>query len=68
MGYGYSAYEVKPDTSEVFSYDEVIDRINKGFTMREAFLKEKMMMHQDNPEMSEKFEKKLEIELEKTKK
>ncbi len=62
MGYGYSAYEIKPDTGEVFSYEEVLERINKGFTMREAFLKEKMMMHQDNPEMTKKIKNKLEKE------
>jgi nitrous oxide reductase accessory protein NosL len=44
MGYGYSAYAVKPNAKEVFTFDEVLERIDAGKTMREAFIKKKKMM------------------------
>jgi copper chaperone NosL len=65
MGYGYSAYAEQPDDEEVYTFEQVIKRINRGETMREDYLKEKMMMHQDNPERAEMFKKKLEKEMSK---
>lgn len=65
MGYGYSAFAERPPEVEVFTFREVIQRINDGKTMRESYLKEKMMMHQDNPEKMKIFQQKLEKELEK---
>jgi copper chaperone NosL len=65
MGYGYSAYAERPAEGDVYTFREVIKRINQGYTMRESYLKEKMMMHQDNPEKLKMFEKKLERELDK---
>lgn len=44
MGYGYSAFAVKPE-GEVFDFETTIKRIGEGKNMREAFLKEKKMMH-----------------------
>jgi len=59
MGYGYSAFAVRPDTGAVYEFETVIQRINQGFTMREAYLEEKKMMMKDNPEMLKKIEEKL---------
>jgi copper chaperone NosL len=67
MGYGYSAYEERPAEGEVYTFEQVIKRINEGLTMRESYLKEKMMMHQDNPEQMKKFQEKLDRELGKKK-
>lgn len=66
MGYGYSAYFEKPTADSIFTFNEVISRINKGLTMRESFIQEKMLMMKDNPEKLKKLEKKLENEKSKT--
>ena len=44
MGYGYAAYAEKPDTDKVYTFQEVLKRIEEGKTMREDFLKKKKMM------------------------
>ncbi|MEN8139204.1 MAG: nitrous oxide reductase accessory protein NosL [Bacteroidota bacterium] len=62
MGYGYSAYAEKPDADSIFTFNEVIQRINEGKTMREGFIQEKMLMMKDNPEKLKKLEEKLEKE------
>jgi copper chaperone NosL len=62
MGYGYSAYLEKPEADSIYTFNEVIKRINEGKTMREAFIQEKMLMMKDDPEKLKKFQKKLEIE------
>ena len=67
MGYGYSAYFEKPSADSIFTFDEVISRINEGLTMRESFIQEKMLMMKDDPEKLKNLEKKLENEKSKTK-
>ncbi|WP_456375928.1 hypothetical protein [Lutibacter sp.] len=67
MGYGYSAYYEKPKTDSVYTFEQVLKRINKGFTMRESFIKEKMLMMKENPEKLKMLEKKLENERSKIK-
>jgi copper chaperone NosL len=42
MGYGYSAVAEPGDST--FTYDETLERIDKGLTMRENFLKKHKMM------------------------
>ncbi len=66
MGYGYSAYAVKPDAENVYTFAQVIQRIDDGKTMREAYIQEKMLMMKDNPKKMEKLKKKLEKEKSKT--
>jgi nitrous oxide reductase accessory protein NosL len=44
MGYGYSAYAQKPNSKDIYTFNEVIKRIDDGKTMREAFIKKKKMM------------------------
>lgn len=66
MGYGYSAYLKKPEVDSIFTFKEVILRINNGITMRESFIQDKMLMMKGNPEKIKKLEKKLENEHEKT--
>ena len=61
MGYGYSANEVKPE-GDVYSFQEVLQRINEGKTMRETYIQKKMLMMKDNPKKIEKLKKKLELE------
>jgi len=61
MGYGYSAYEVKP-SGITYTFNEVLQRINEGKTMRESYIQKKMLMMKDNPKKMEKLKKKLEIE------
>jgi hypothetical protein len=65
MGYGYSAYAEKPESDSIFSFKEVIQRINEGKTMRENFIQEKMLMMKDDPEKVKKLEEKLEKEQQK---
>jgi copper chaperone NosL len=65
MGYGYSAYAEKPGSDSVFTFNEVIQRINEGKTMRENFIQEKMLMMKDDPEKLKKLEEKLEKERQK---
>jgi len=67
MGYGYSAYFEKPATDSIYTFGQVLNRINKGLTMRESFIQEKMLMMQDNPEKLEKLENKLKNERSKLK-
>jgi len=67
MGYGYSAYLEPPENDAVFSFNEVIKRINKGYTMRESYLQEKMLMQKDNPKKVEMLQKKLDKEVSKKK-
>ena len=43
MGYGYGALEKKPDTGEVFTFEQVLDRINKGISKRAEFIKKHKM-------------------------
>lgn len=62
MGYGYSAYADKPAVDSIFTFEEVLVRINEGKTMRENFIQEKMLMMKDNPEKLKMLEKKLEKE------
>lgn len=62
MGYGYSAYSDKPNAESVFTFEQVLKRINAGETMRESFIQEKMLMMKDDPEKLKKLEKKLEKE------
>ena len=49
MGYGYAAYAKKPDTTQVFTFDEVLKRIDEGKTMRERFIKKKKLMMKCGP-------------------
>ena len=44
MGYGYAAYAQKPAVDSVFTFEEVLERIDSGKTMREAFIKKKKML------------------------
>ncbi|MCK5678607.1 MAG: hypothetical protein KAH72_09065 [Flavobacteriaceae bacterium] len=67
MGYGYSAYADKPDTDSIYTFEQVLQRINEGKTMREDFIQEKMLMMKDNPEKLKKLEEKLEKEHNKVK-
>ena len=62
MGYGYSAYSEKPSVDSVFTFEQVLQRINAGKTMRENFIQEKMLMMKDNPEKLKKLEEKLKKE------
>ena len=62
MGYGYSAYAKKPTDTEIYTFDQVIQRINEGKTMREDYIQEKMLMMKNNPKKMEKLKKKLENE------
>ena len=62
MGYGYSAYAEKPDADAVFTFEEVLQRINEGKTMHENFIQEKMLMMKDDPKKLKKLEEKLEKE------
>lgn len=62
MGYGYSAYAEKPDVDSIFTFKEVLKRINEGKTMRENFIQEKMLMMKEDPEKMKMLEKKLEKE------
>ncbi|MEN8186709.1 MAG: hypothetical protein ABFR05_06225 [Bacteroidota bacterium] len=62
MGYGYSAYAEKPGADSIFTFEQVIQRINEGKTMRENFIQEKMLMMKDDPEKLKIFEEKLEKE------
>ncbi len=62
MGYGYSAYADKPDTDSIYTFEQVLQRIDEGKTMREAFIQEKMLMMKDDPEKLKKLEKKLKNE------
>lgn len=66
MGFGYSAFAVKPATDSIYTYQNVVDRIGKGQTMRQAFLKEKMMMNEGNPEKMKMLEEKMKAEMQKT--
>ena len=59
MGYGYSAYAEKPNVDSVFTFEQVLQRINEGKTMRENFIQEKMLMMKDDPEKVKIFEEKL---------
>ena len=43
MGYGYGALAQKPDTGTVYDFATVLDRINKGISLRSKFIKEKKM-------------------------
>jgi len=67
MGYGYSAYFEKPQTDSIYTFEDVILRINKGLTMREAFIQDKMLMMKEDPEKIKKLENKLKDEREKNK-
>lgn len=62
MGYGYSAYSEKPNVDSVFTFEQVLQRINEGKTMRENFIQEKMLMMKDDPEKLKKLEIKLKKE------
>ncbi len=66
MGYGYSAYYIKPTQDSIFTFDQVLKRIDEGQTMRQAFLKEKMMMNEGNPEKMKMLEEKMKTEMQKT--
>jgi len=61
MGYGYSAYTDKPE-GQLYTFNEVLQRINDGKTMREDFIQEKMLMMKDDPKKIEMLKKKLENE------
>ena len=65
MGYGYSAYFEKPAADSIYTFLEVIQRINDGKTMREGFIQEKMLMMKDDPEKVKKLEEKLQKERDK---
>jgi len=67
MGYGYSAYFEKPNVDSIYTFKQVLQRINDGITMRESFIQEKMLMMKDSPKKLEKLEKKLENERSKLK-
>ena len=43
MGYGYGALKEKQDST--YTFDELIQRIDKGLTKREEFIKQKKMLH-----------------------
>jgi copper chaperone NosL len=64
MGYGYSAYAVKPDldADSIYTFEQVLYRINEGLTMREDFIQEKMLMMKNDPEKLKILEKKLQNE------
>jgi len=62
MGYGYSAYAEKPEAEQIYTFEEVLQRINEGKTMRENFIQEKMLMMKDDPKKLKKLEEKLKNE------
>ncbi len=62
MGYGYSAYAEKPNADTLYTFEEVLKRINDGKTMRESFIQEKMLMMKDDPDKVKMLEKKLKNE------
>jgi len=62
MGYGYSAYATKPAADTIYTFKEVLQRINEGKTMREAFIQEKMLMMKDDPKKMKMLKDKLEKE------
>ncbi len=62
MGYGYSAYAIKPMADTVYTFKEVLQRINEGKTMRESFIQEKMLMMKDDPKKMKMLKGKLEKE------
>lgn len=47
MGYGYAAHAEKPGTGEVYTFEQTLQRINEGKTMRENFIKKKKLMMKD---------------------
>ncbi|MEN8123959.1 MAG: hypothetical protein ABFR32_02440 [Bacteroidota bacterium] len=65
MGYGYSAFAEKPNTDSIYTFEQVLQRINEGKTMREKFIQEKMLMMKNNPENLKKLEEKLKKEQDK---